>query len=120
MAAAQCKRGKARDKDSSGTATPAHALDLSSETPAAVLGMELEKLCDHVLACVQEREQKLWSLQLDVRDLRHQIEDKQGRADTASAQALAVRFPPFLLQWTCEPPSHATAHAWLCPRCRVS
>lgn len=66
---------------------------MTVETPTAIVGPELEKLADQVLAFAQEREQKLWTVQLDVRDLRNQLQKHEERAESASAQSLVVRPP---------------------------
>lgn len=98
MAVVQCKRGRTRDKsrDGSGTATPTATAATAPEAiaanaPAAVVGLEAAKLADQVLEHVQAREQRLWALQLDVRDLRHQLDDRRSAANSAQAQSLVVR-----------------------------
>jgi hypothetical protein len=107
MATVQCKRAKARDKEAdSGSTTPSQRGGVSANAPAAVVGLDLVQLSDQVLEYVQEREQKLWTLQLDVRDLKNQLEDKRTLDDTCQAQKLLVRMLQFcrfyLLAPSCE------------------
>lgn len=97
LAIAQCKRGQARDKelppldgdDAAPGALPANA-------PAAVVGMQAAQLGEQLLECVHVREQKLWALQLDARDLRQRLEDRRGAAEAAQSHSLVVRC------WACD------------------
>ena len=93
MAVVQCKRGAARDKGSSGSATPAIVPPeaTAANAPAAVVGTEAAKLAEQVLEHVQAREQKVWALQLDVRDLRNQLDDRRHSTSAVQAQSLVVR-----------------------------
>jgi hypothetical protein len=92
MAVMQCKRGKARDKDGSSCSPPLMPPEsTAAHAPAAVVGLEAAKLADQVLEHVQEREQKVWALQLDARDLRSQLDDKRTSTSAAQAQCLVVR-----------------------------
>jgi hypothetical protein len=92
MAFEQCKRAKARDKEGDGdkdTQTPHEPVTASA--PAALLGSELTRLSERMLEYVHEREQKVWSLQLDVRDLRTQVDDLQASERGAQVRSLLVR-----------------------------
>lgn len=87
MASEHCARAKARD----GSAETACADPVASDAPAAALGGHLSQLAENVLESVQEREQKVWSLQLDARDLRGQIEATRSSESGAQARSLLVR-----------------------------
>lgn len=86
MASEHCARAKARDGDA----------EIASEDPSpsdapTAPGSQLAQLAEDILELVQEREQRVWSLQLDARDLRSQIESVRSSESGAQARSLLVR-----------------------------
>jgi hypothetical protein len=91
MAVMQYKRACARDKDMQ---LPLEA-DLFTTAPGAegepnALGLELVQLAELVLEYASEREQRIWALQLDLRDLSTSLSDCHAKAEDRQLQSLLV------------------------------
>jgi hypothetical protein len=91
MAFEQCKRAKVRDKEGDDKDVQAPQEAVTASAPAALLAFELTRLSEQMLDYVHEREQKVWSLQLDVRDLRTQVDDLHASERGVQVRSLLVR-----------------------------
>ena len=92
LAVTQCKRGQARNREHVPASEDTDLPDApAANAPAGVVGLQAVQLGEQLLEGVHLREQKLWSLQLDVRDLRNRLEDRRSAAEAAQAHSLVVR-----------------------------
>jgi hypothetical protein len=92
MAVMQYKRAVTRDKDMlAALALDSFSAEPSGEDEPTALGAELVHLADLVLEYASEREQRIWALQLDLRDLSTSLSDCHAKGQDRQLQSLLVR-----------------------------
>jgi hypothetical protein len=92
MAVMQYKRAITRDKDvQSVLALDSCSAEPGAEAEPAALGAELVHLADLVLEYAAEREQRIWALQLDLRDLSTSLSDCHAKGQDRQLHSLLVR-----------------------------